>query len=181
MTQVKQDWLSRHKQSRTDCQYTSKAGLTVKTQVKQDWLTVNTQVSPLPLRPFQFTAFLRWHPHLSDSNMKEKVPRAACFLPFRPCHLDQTPLLCTSCSNTIPVQNSTKNHTIPLSVWTRLLELLCVFNCSPYFSSCKTPCDLHLCWASRERERKRERERESKNEAPMVWFSAFWYVYFGGM
>ena len=101
--------------------------------------------SPLPLRPFPFTAFLCWHPPLSDSKTKEKVPRAACFLPSRPCHLEQTPLLCTSCSNTIPVQNSTKNHTIPLSVRTRLLELLCVFNCSPYFSSCKTACDLHLC------------------------------------
>ena len=40
---------------------------------------------------------------------------------------------------------STKYHAIPLSVRTRLLELLCVFNCSPYFSSCKTACDLHLC------------------------------------
>ncbi len=29
--------------------------------------------------------------------MKEKVPRAACFLPSRPCHLEQTSLLCTSC------------------------------------------------------------------------------------
>ena len=43
--------------------------------------------SPLPLRPFPFTAFLCWHPNLSDSNTKEKVPRAACFLPSRPCHL----------------------------------------------------------------------------------------------
>ena len=86
---------------------------------------------------------------------KKKVPRAACFLPSWPCHLEQTLLLCTSCSNTIPVQNSTKNHTIPLSVGTRLLELLCVFNCSPYFSSCGTACDLHLCvgeWGERERE-----------------------------
>ena len=96
-------------------------------------------------RPVPFTSFLCWHPHLSDSNTKEKIPRAACFLPSRPCHLEQTPLLWTSCSNTIPVQSSTKNHTIPLSVRTRLLELLCVFNCSPYFSSCKTACDLHLC------------------------------------
>ena len=99
--------------------------------------------SPLPLRPFPFTAFLCWHPHLSDSNTKEKVPRATCFLPSRPCHLEQTPLL-ASCSNTIPVQNSTQNHTILLSVRTRLLERICVFNCSPYFSSCKTACDLHL-------------------------------------
>ena len=49
----------------------------------------------------------------------------------------------------IPVQNLTKNHTIPLSVRTRLLELLCVFNCSPYFSSCGTACDLHL-WVGRD-------------------------------
>ena len=76
---------------------------------------------------------------------KEKVPRAACFLPSRPCHLEQTPLLCTSCSNTIPVQSSTKNHAIPLSVRTRLLEFLCVFNCLPYFTTCKSVCDLHLC------------------------------------
>ena len=132
--------------------------------------------SPLPLRPFPFTAFLCWHPPLSDSNTKLKAPRAACFLPSQPCHLEQTPLLCMSCSNTIPVQNSTKNHNIPLSVQTRLLALLCVFNCSPYFSSCKTACDLHLCvskWGGGERER--------ANEAPMVWFSAFWYVYFSGM
>ena len=84
---------------------------------------------------------------------RKKVPRAACFLPSRPCHLEQTPLLCTSCSKTIPVQNSTKNHTIPLSVRTRLLERLCVFNCSPFFSSCGTACDLHLCvggWRERE-------------------------------
>ena len=101
--------------------------------------------SPLPLRPLPFTAFLCLHPHLSDSNTKEKVPRSAYFLPSRPCHLELTPLLCRSCSNTIPVQNSTKNHTVPLSVRTRLSQLLCVFNCSPYFSSCKTACDLHLC------------------------------------
>ena len=44
--------------------------------------------SPLPLRPFSFTAFLCWHPHLSNFNTKEKVPRAACFLQFRPCHLE---------------------------------------------------------------------------------------------
>ena len=50
-----------------------------------------------------------------------------------------------ACLNTIPVQNSTQNHTILLSVRTRLLELLCVFNYSPYFSSCKTACDLYLC------------------------------------
>ena len=36
-------------------------------------------------------------------------------------------------------------NTIPLIVRTRLLELLCVFNCSSYFSSCKTAYDLHLC------------------------------------
>ena len=56
---------------------------------------------------------------------------------------------------------------IPLSVRTRLLELLCVFNCSPYFSSCGTEGDLHLCvgeWG----ERGRERERETANEAPVV-------------
>ena len=99
--------------------------------------------------PFPLTAFFCWHPHLSNSNKKEKVPRAACFLPSQPCHLEQTPLLFASCSNTIPVQNSTKNHTIPLGVWTRLLELLCVFNCSPYFSSCGTACDLHL-WVGRD-------------------------------
>ena len=43
-----------------------------------------------------------------------------------------------------PSSKLTKNHTSPLSVRTRLLEL-CVFNCSPYFSSCKTACDLLLC------------------------------------
>ena len=56
-------------------------------------------------------------------------------------------------AQTLPVQNSTKNHTIPLSVRTRLLDLLCVFNCSPYFSSCGTACDLHLCMGEWERER----------------------------
>ena len=44
--------------------------------------------SPSPLRPVPFTAFLCWHPHLSDFNTKEKVPRAACFLPSQPCHLE---------------------------------------------------------------------------------------------
>ena len=70
--------------------------------------------------------------------------------------------------------------TIFHSVYEPLLELLCVFNCSSYFSSCKTACDLHLC-VSEQGERERGRERESANEAQMVWFSAFWCVYFGGM
>ena len=74
--------------------------------------------------------------------------------------------------STIPFQNSTKNHTILLSVRTRLLELLCVFNCSFYFSSCKTACDLHLCVSEcvcvcvcvGERERERETETETETE-----------------
>ena len=45
----------------------------------------------------------------------------------------------------IRVQISTKNHTIPPSLRTRLLELLCIFSSSPYVSPCKTACDLHLC------------------------------------
>ena len=106
--------------------------------------------SLLPLCPFPFTVFLCWNPHLLDSNTKEKVPRAGCFLPSRPCHLEQTPLLCTSCSNAIPVQNSTQNHTIPLSIRTRLLELLCVFSCSPTFS-CMWPAPVCV-GVGRERE-----------------------------
>ena len=36
---------------------------------------------------------------------------------------------------------------IVIQIFSCHLTLLkeCVFNCSPYFSSCKTACDLHLC------------------------------------
>ena len=60
-----------------------------------------------------------------------------------------------------------------LSARTRLLELLCVFNCSSYFSSCKTACDCTCVWASR------ERERESKWSSNGLIFSllicVFWW------
>ena len=53
-----------------------------------------------------------------------------------------------------PSSKLSQNQTILLTVRSRLLELLCVFNCSHYFSSCKTACDPHLCvseWGERER------------------------------
>ena len=78
----------------------------------------------------------------------------------------KTPLLCTPCSNTIPLQNSAKNHTTPLSIQTRLLELLRVFSCSSYFS----PVKLHaicICVSDR-REEERQRGREGAHGAPMV-------------
>ena len=45
-------------------------------------------LSPSPICPFPLTAFIFWHPHLSNTNTKEKVPGTACFLPSRPCHLE---------------------------------------------------------------------------------------------
>ena len=57
---------------------------------------------------------------------KKKFQGQRAFSHLGPVTWNKLPLLCTSYSNTIPVQNSTKNNTIPLSVRTRLLELLCV-------------------------------------------------------
>ena len=64
---------------------------------------------------------------------KKNFQGERAFSHLGPVTLNKLPILCTPCSNTIPVQNSTKNHTIPLSLRTRLLELVCVFSCSPYF------------------------------------------------
>ena len=132
--------------------------------------------SPLTLCPFPFTVFLCRHLHLSDSNTKENVPRAACFLPSRPCHLEQTPLLCTSCSNTIPLQNSTKNYTILLSICTRLLELLCVFNCTSYsFPPVKLHVTSTCVWVSRGKEREGECTWSSNGLIFSLLVCVFWW------
>ena len=51
--------------------------------------------------------------------------------PSGPCHMEQTPIPCKLCRNNTPVQNSTQNHTIPLSPWTKLLNFFC-FRCQSY-------------------------------------------------
>ena len=64
---------------------------------------------------------------------KKKFQGQPAYSHLGPVTWNKLPYSVRHAKNTIPVQNSTKNHTIPLSVRTRLVELLCVFNCSPYF------------------------------------------------
>ena len=63
------------------------------------------------------------------------------------------PLLCMPCSNTISVQNSTRNHTIQLSSWIKLLEILCASD-AHFTLDC-----MYVLVSVRGRETDRERER----------------------
>ena len=64
------------------------------------------------------------------------------------------------------------------SVYEADLELLSVCSTAhPTFPPVKLHVTCACVWASWER----EKERVCANEAPMVWFSTFCYVYFGGM
>ena len=76
----------------------------------------------------------------------------------------------------LPAQNSTKKHTIPLSLF--------VYSAAhPVFPLCETACDMHLVVCKRE-ERERERKRESVNEALKshgLIFSLLVYSVFGSM
>ena len=80
------------------------------------------------------TAYLCYRLAVPGSYRASRV--ASCPFPFSHC------LMSFRLIFTLVRLLITKNHTIPLSVRTRLSELLCVFNCSLYFSSCKTACDL---------------------------------------
>ena len=65
--------------------------------------------------PIPFTMFLCCHPHFSDFETKENVPRAAHFFPSAPSHVEYTPILCTLRCNKNQAQSSHENHTIPHS------------------------------------------------------------------
>ena len=73
---------------------------------------------------------------VSDSKTNKKVSRAAVLSPISALSLGINSPTLYGISNTTPVQNSTKNHTIPLSLRTRLWEILCVFRCFLFGYNC---------------------------------------------
>ena len=80
------------------------------------------------------------------------------------------PLLCMPCSNTISVQNSTRNHTIQLSSWIKLLEILCASD-AHFTLDCMY---VLVSVRGRETDRERERERERETETPTgCYFRSF--------